>query len=117
MRNILSSLTISEKNRILEMHRNPKSKFYLFESILNSEIYWQSCDGEINLLSNESKSNMIPSGKESGKELFSFKKLPDDKAKNPEYDIQGCVGIESTESKIYIEDYDGKKLLRLYEGY
>ncbi len=117
MKNILSSLNTSEKNRILEMHRKATSRFYLLESNLDGEIYWQSCDGEMNLLSDSAKSNMVPSGTENGKELISFKVLPEDKAKNPQYDIQGCVGVEDTDSKVYIEEYDGQKVLRLYEGF
>ena len=117
MKNILSSLTTSEKNRILEMHRRATSKFYLFESDIDGEIYWQSCDQEMNLLSDESKSGLKPAGNENGKELFYFEILPEDKAKNPQYDIQGCVGIEGKDSKVYIEEYDGKKVLRLYEGF
>ena len=117
MKKVLFEINSGEKNRILEMHRRATSKFYLFESDIDGEIYWQSCDGEMNLLSDSAKSNMVPSGTENGKELFSFKVLPEDKAKNPQYDIQGCVGVEDTDSKVYIEEYDGKKVLRLYEGF
>ena len=51
MKNILSSLTNNEKNRILEMHKKATSKFYLFENTLPTDIKWQSCDGKLNTLS------------------------------------------------------------------
>ena len=117
MINILSNINTSEKNRILEMHRRARSRFYLLESDIDGEIYWQSCDQQMNLLSNESKSNLIPAGNENGKELYSFKVLPEDIAKDPQYDIKGCLGIENTKTKVYIDEYGGKKVLRVYDGY
>ena len=79
IKNILSSLTTSEKNRILEMHRRAKSRFYLFENTLPTDIKWQSCDGNLNTLSPESISFLTPSGEENGKKLYKFTKTPEDK--------------------------------------
>jgi len=113
----------SEKNRIIGMHRMATSKFFLLESNFNDNIYWQSCDGEMNLLTNESKEMLQDAGEENGKKLYYFSEQPTEKAKNPKYDISGCLGVkkcespENCETKVFIEKYNGQKVLRLYEGF
>jgi hypothetical protein len=118
MKNILSSLTNNEKNRILEMHKKATSKFYLFENTLPTDIKWQSCDGNLNTLSSESISFLTPSGEENGKKLYKFTKTPEDKAGT--YDVKGCVCEDTCvteDESFYIEEGEGTNILRLYEGF
>jgi hypothetical protein len=79
-------------------------------------LYWMSCDGNKNTLSNESKSFIRDTGeKKSGYKLYYFSETPKDRGeKNSEYDVVGCVGInkcdpsnlQSCTSKFYIDKYN-----------
>lgn len=119
MKNILSSLTTSEKNRILEMHKKETSRFYLYENTLTTDIKWQSCDGNLNVLSKQSIGFLTPSGEKNGKKLYKFTQEPKDVV--GQYDIKGCVCSDtctSDEESFYIESGDdGTNILRIYEGF
>lgn len=76
------------------------------------DIYWQSCDGNMNKLSDESK-NLLISVSGEDKPTYTFKSIPQDK--HGEYEIADCLGVYSTNDKFEVADYDGKKVLRVIE--
>ena len=116
--------TLNEEIKKMKHLFNYKKGDVITESFLNEQngngepagggvkemdIYWRSCDGGENKLSDESKNLLKPvSGKEN---VYYFEELPEDKNADGSYDIQGCLGVYSvgpleSEDGIVIKDED-----------
>lgn len=107
----------SEKQRILGMHKLASSRHYLNEDtgLKTMELKWQSCDGNLNKLSDVAVENLNVSKEEDGKKLYSFTKAPNDKSeKNPDqYDFQGCVCMaDCIKETFYIENDGENNIIR-----
>jgi hypothetical protein len=78
----------------------------------DGSIYWRSCDGKLNKLSDESK-NILKLV--DGENTYSFSVIPKDKSENGEYEIKDCLGVYSTTDKFKLEDYNGVNVLSSLE--
>ena len=63
---------------------------------LPETIYWMSCDGNKNTLSDIDKNKIKYAGeKKNGLNLYYFSATPEDKGeKDPSFDVKGCVGVD-----------------------
>jgi hypothetical protein len=66
---------------------------------LPETIYWLSCDGHKNTLSDIDKNKIRYAGEEkNGLNLYYFSEIPKDKGeKDPKFDVIGCVGVDMCE--------------------
>jgi hypothetical protein len=87
-------------------------RFLKESGVVNGDIYWQSCDGKLNKLTEKSKSILKLTD---GEDVYAFSIIPDDKSENGEYEIKDCLGVYSTTDKFKLEDYNGVNVLRSLE--
>jgi hypothetical protein len=88
-------------------------KRFLKESgVVDTDIYWQSCDGKLNKLTEESKKLLKLNN---GEDTYTFTIIPEDKTESGEFTIKDCLGVYGTTDKFKIEDYNGVNVLRSLE--
>lgn len=102
---------------------NQNNLLKLIESItepdLPQEIYWRSCDGNYNKLSDTSRDMLAPHDDKPG--LWKFTSQPNDEAETMDpngepYTITGCLGVEISDdeyNQFNLTQEDGKHVLYL----
>jgi hypothetical protein len=107
---------IRSQSKIRHLHNTNiilERRFLKESGIIDSDIYWQSCDGKLNKLTEDSKKLLKLN--DGGEEIYTFTVIPEDKSENGEFTIKDCLGVYGSTDKFKLEDYNGVTVLRSLE--